>query len=57
MTPDQRRLYSAGNWQMIKTASEARDYAQKLLALQEEWLAEAEAVLSGGSSRSSRSRS
>ena len=32
-------------------------YAQKLLALQEEWLAEAEAVLSGGSSRSSRSSS
>ena len=32
-------------------------YAQKLLALQAEWLAEAEAVLSGGSSRSSRSRS
>ena len=32
-------------------------YAQKLLALQAEWLAEAEAVLSGGSSRSSRSPS
>jgi PadR family transcriptional regulator, regulatory protein AphA len=32
-------------------------YAQKSLALQAEWPAEVEAVLSGGSSRSSRSRS
>jgi DNA-binding PadR family transcriptional regulator len=32
-------------------------YAQKLLELQREWLEEAESVLSGGSSRSSRSRS
>jgi DNA-binding PadR family transcriptional regulator len=32
-------------------------YAQRLLELQAEWLVEAEAVLSGGSSRSSRSRS
>jgi len=32
-------------------------YAARLIALQEEWLAEAEAVLSGGSSRSSRGRS
>ena len=32
-------------------------YAERLVALQEEWLEEAEAVLSGGSSRSSRSSS
>src|SRR3954452_7027349 len=32
MTPDQRRPYIAGNWKMFKTASEAREYAQKLLA-------------------------
>jgi triosephosphate isomerase len=32
MTPDQRRPYIAGNWKMFKTASEAREYSQKLLA-------------------------
>jgi triosephosphate isomerase (TIM) len=32
MTPDQRRPYIAGNWKMFKTASQAREYAQKLLA-------------------------
>jgi triosephosphate isomerase len=32
MTPDQRRPYIAGNWKMNKTSSEAREYAQKLLA-------------------------
>jgi triosephosphate isomerase (TIM) len=32
MTPDQRRPYIAGNWKMFKTAGEAREYAQKLLA-------------------------
>jgi triosephosphate isomerase (TIM) len=32
MSPDQRRPYIAGNWKMFKTASEARGYAQKLLA-------------------------
>src|SRR4051794_19662445 len=32
MTPDQRRPYIAGNWKMYKTASEARAFAQKLLA-------------------------
>src|SRR3954447_14549545 len=32
MTPDQRRPYIAGNWKMHKTAGEAREYAQKLLA-------------------------
>jgi triosephosphate isomerase len=32
MTPDQRRPYIAGNWKMHKTASEAEEYARKLLA-------------------------
>jgi hypothetical protein len=32
-------------------------YAERMLELQREWLDEAEAVLSGGSSRSSRPRS
>jgi triosephosphate isomerase (TIM) len=32
MTPDGRRPYIAGNWKMFKTAGEARDYTQKLLA-------------------------
>jgi triosephosphate isomerase len=32
MTPDERRPYIAGNWKMFKTAGEAREYAQKLLA-------------------------
>ena len=32
MTPDARRPYIAGNWKMFKTASDARDYTQKLLA-------------------------
>jgi triosephosphate isomerase len=32
MTPDLRRPYIAGNWKMHKTASEARQYAQRLLA-------------------------
>jgi triosephosphate isomerase len=32
MTPDARRPYIAGNWKMYKTASEARDFTQKLLA-------------------------
>jgi triosephosphate isomerase (TIM) len=32
MTPDVRRPYIAGNWKMFKTASEARDFTQKLLA-------------------------
>jgi triosephosphate isomerase len=31
MTPD-RRPYIAGNWKMFKTAAEARDYTEKLLA-------------------------
>jgi len=32
MTPEARRPYIAGNWKMFKTAGEARDYSQKLLA-------------------------
>jgi triosephosphate isomerase (TIM) len=32
MTPDARRPYIAGNWKMFKTATEAREFTQKLLA-------------------------
>jgi triosephosphate isomerase len=32
MTPDARRPYIAGNWKMFKTAGEAREFTQKLLA-------------------------
>jgi triosephosphate isomerase len=32
MTPEARRPYIAGNWKMFKTSSEARQYAEKLLA-------------------------